>query len=354
MATQKDVAIYPDGSTEPGGYDAAYTTMTAFEAGENADITSGGSDLFINVEIVESDGSWDGAKDTDNTIFDGWKCDRASGNYVLVTAVGGARSSDGLWDTTAYILTSGSSYCIRIDNDTNSSNFLDIDFDGVQLEPTSTARGFQLYDGSYDNIVGFYKGYINGSDGTSYPIQSSSSTVELKVKNSIIEGGSYSYIENTTDDVFIINNTVFGGSYGGIRDLDGNVVTAINNAVFNTETADLVGTFLVANYNANDDEDGDNYVDLGDSEATWNAAFTDYSSSDVTIKDTNSVLYQAGLDPDSESEIPSDDIVGTERPTGANGVSIGAFEWEEAAPAAGQPYYKRFGGTPHTVTFRRW
>ena len=332
MATTKNIAIYPAAANAPGGYDETYTTMAAFESGEDGDISGGGTDLYLNVEIVESDGSWDGAPDTDNAIFDGWKCDRSNGNYITITAVGGARSSDGSWDTTAYYLTNGASYCIRIDNDTNSSNFLDIDFDGIQLAPSSTARGFQTYSGSYDNLVSFEYGYINCNQegGTSYPLQSSSATIELRVKNCIIEGGNYSYVENTTDDVFMINNTITEGARG-IRDLDGSVVTLINNAVFNTADDDITGTFLVENYNASDDLGGSNPVDLGDAVASWNAAFTNYAAGDFSLKDTNSVLYHAGLDPNSESEIPSDDIAGNERPTGGNAVSIGAYEWAEEA-----------------------
>ena len=38
----------------------------------------------------------------------------------------------------------------------------------------------------------------------------------------------------------------------------------------------------------------------------------------------------------------------------AYSAEILAFKSAGAAPAAGQPYFKRFGGVPHSITYRRW
>ena len=123
------IAVYPAGSTDPKStatygdpgeeYHESYTSMSAMEAAENGDLTDGDGTV-LHVEIIPSDGSWNGAPDATSVVFDGWKTDRSGeGGYVSIQAFGTARSSTGLYSTAAYILqrTSNSTLTLAIDND---------------------------------------------------------------------------------------------------------------------------------------------------------------------------------------------------------------------------------------------
>ncbi len=132
------------------------------------------------------------------------------------------------------------------------------------------------------------------------------------------------------------NGTVRGCDLNGIRATGTGKV--VNCAIFDNADDTLLVT-VTGNFLATDDGDGSNPVDIspGGTEADdWNDAFTDYTSGNFTVKNIDSVLYQAGLDQSSDSEVPSEDIAGNSRTDGLE--SIGAWEFL-AVPAtrAGLP-----------------
>jgi hypothetical protein len=348
MATEKKVAIYPAAANVPDGYDATYTTMALFEAGEDVDITVGsGTDEYILCEITPSDGSWNGAPDTDPTIFDGWKCDRSNGNYVRVTTIGSARSSDGKWDTGAYIM-SLADHAITLDNDTSASDFLDIEFEGIQINISNNDEPFRTRAIAYHGDIRILRCYFRTSTGYSIVNDTSDGTnLKLRIKNTVaISGGAYCFYNSGAHNLMYIYNSTFeDATNDNIRSTSG-TVNAVNVVSFNSPD-DFNG--ITCSYCASDDGDGTDPVDIspgGDESADWHSAMTDPDAAppDVSIKDVNSVLYHSGETQNNDSEIPTTDIAGVTRPAGDSRVSIGAFEWEtaeEGITVLASTYYNR-------------
>jgi hypothetical protein len=123
----------------------------------------------------------------------------------------------------------------------------------------------------------------------------------------------------------IINCTVYGRFDIG---MDQMVTGAkiLNTVVCNTSDDFNPTTSPTINYCASDDGDGTNSVDISPTtESTdWDAAFTDRTNDDFTIKDASSPLHASGLGSSTDADVPLDDYLGNTRNTTTP--SIGAFE----------------------------
>ena len=334
--TTRTVAIYPSGATPPSGYDATYTSMSAMEAAEDGDLVA--LNRFLRVEIVNSDGNWSTA-DTTAVTFDGWNCNRSAGQYVEIEVMSGARNpyTDGKWSASHYRL-SGSGIALIIDNDAAANNYFEADFIGLQVETSGANVAAVVRDLAYHKTIRFIACHFRNTNATGTEVIQlmDNSLAEVWFINSILERTTnhpaYSILRATsawTATAHFYNCTVVGGGLRGL-DVDQGTITVKNCAVFNNGSTDiLVLGGATVDYNASDDSVGTNYVDIspGTPESTeWNKAVMDYANGDYRLKDTNSVLYHAGLDQNSDSNVPSVDIAGNARPTGSNPVSIGAFE----------------------------
>lgn len=337
-ATTRTVSIYPSGASDPAGDDASYTTMSAMEAAEDGDLTSGAG-THLDVQITASDGNWNTA-DTTAVTFNGWTCDFASNEYIdIITLDDGARNNftDGKYSTTAYrIEVTGATSVINILNQT--TNFSAV-FDGLQLQKTSTTNSIFLVDSqSVTERLDVLNCFLDQQTGAN-ALYFIDSTGTYNIKNCIANTGSGAagqpvWIRGIGGNYNFYNCT-FDGNGNSVacfeNDSTGTVVVK-NCIAFNSADDWQFNQAVTTDYNSSDDGDGGdaNHVDLspGGTEADdWNDAFTDYSNGDYRVKDTGSVLYHAGLDQTSDANIPSTDIAGTTRPAGANPVSIGAFEF---------------------------
>jgi hypothetical protein len=106
-----------------------------------------------------------------------------------------------------------------------------------------------------------------------------------------------------------------------------------NNAVFNNndDIAVYAGSATIQ-YNATDDLDGTNAVNIspaayGTEAAAWTAAFRDYANGDFRLRDSASLLFDSGTTIVTVTE----DIIGTARPY-YNAYDIGAFEHDGLKP----------------------
>jgi hypothetical protein len=203
-------------------------------------------------------------------------------------------------------------------------------------------------DLAYHKTIKFIACHLRNTNATGTEVVqlTDNSLAQVWFINSILERvtdhPAYSILRTTaawTATAYFYNCTVVGG---GLRGLHVNLgtITVKNCAVFNNAgTADiLVLVGATVDYNASDVSVGTNWVDIspGASEPDgWNAAVIDYAAGDYRLKDTNSVLYHAGLSQASDPRVPSQDIAGNARPTGSNPVSIGAFEFDSAANLIG-------------------
>ena len=336
--TERSVAILPAEAAE-AGYDAYYNTMAEAEDLEDGDLTTGdGTHLTMN--IIESDGTWSAAPDTTAVTWDGWTCNYAAEQYITVQTVGGARSSNGLWDTTAYIQSVTDARCQLIDNDFSTTN-LAIEFIGVQFyQATIDLYTMETNSGSYLEYLGFEKCYIKTDVAGRVAIYCElDAAYTVVVKNCVIECTNASPSNRginctlATPTLYIYNNTIFGFN-NALRLSSGYVV---NNAIFDNDDEDTenFGGYNLLDYCATDDaSEGTNVVDISPAAEAdgWAAAFNAYAASqDVTVTSTDSPLYLAGQNQTADSEVPADDITGYTRPLAANPVTIGAFEYVTAA-----------------------
>lgn len=349
MANDRTVAIYPSGATSPGGYDATYTSWDAMENAEDGDLTNAsGSNTRLLVEITASDGSWSAVDSAQG--MDGWKTDKGTdGSCVEVYTLANSRSADGKWSASAYTLEPSWSVGRLVDNDATADSYLDVQFKQVQIQGRSGGDyAASVYTGAYHGEVGFIGCHfraVNALTDDLLWIRDQNATTVTRVKNCIFDCNSNAYealeITDTTGTCYVYNNTAFGGLTSGTENgFDGgnsDNITYKNNAVFNFPDNDFgnIGAIATVDYNASDDDYGTNSVDISptvpaDESGDWHAAFTDPDGSppDVSVKDTDSVLYAAGVGSGTDSEVPTDDIIGTAR--GSDSVCIGAYEYAGA------------------------
>ena len=116
---------------------------------------------------------------------------------------------------------------------------------------------------------------------------------------------------------------------------DGNDLRPVSCAVFNNDD-DFTDAFPSGypDFCASDDGDdgGTDGIDWTSEATDWANNFTDYANGDFSVKDASADIYLAGASQNDYSYVPSDDIIGTARPTGASQPSIGAFELAAAGP----------------------
>ncbi len=274
--------------------------------------------------VAKIDGTWINA-DTSAVVIDGWTTD--ANHYIKIYTTPEARH-DGKWNTNKYRLETNNVDCI-----TNYENYVRID--GLQIKLTTSTEQYAVWmrpGGTSEirisnNII---RGVVSGGNYvTGINFWNSASGTVGKIWNNIIYGfkgnstrvGICDWEADAT--LYIYNNTI-SDCYNGIYRYAG-TLTAINNVVFNN-VDDFKGTFSTCDHNASDDGDGTNAVDIspGANESDdWNDAFVDYANGDFHIKNTNSVLYNAGTN-DPGSGLFSDDIDGDTRDSSWD---IGADEY---------------------------
>ena len=305
MAVEVVKIVDPD-----DGAGADYTSLSAWEAGEQRDLVSADE---IAVAKCRCTG---GSADTTAVSIYGWTT--SSGCYIRIwTDPDEDYRHDGKWNTNKYRLEVGNNSCIII-----QEHYVRID--GLQIELTTSTERYAIWlkpDGSSDVRISntIIKGVVSGGSWvTGINTWGSSNDAVLKCWNNIIYGfNGYggAGIGNYNGILYAYNNTV-SDCRMGIRNYDpyDAVTHAVNNAVFNNDD-DFSGSFFTCDYNASDDVDGTNAVDISpgaNEEDDWNDAFVDYANGDFHIKNADSVLCNAGTN-DPGSGLYSDDIDGDAR-----------------------------------------
>lgn len=295
-------------------------TITATVSGNSIDIASIPTNAQITIEIQ---GQWTSA---DLPVdFDGWTGTGFDDGdaYLKVTTTGASRHNN------IHISESGgkaNSYRISA-----VFNGIVVDgpdsyvwIDGIQIDAGMSSFGTGI--GISSNSSGIHRisnciikgnqnlgGILN--TGIGYVFASVLDSLEVYCWNNIVYdfGGTLNIgiaMSMTDMDSYLYNNTIFNNTYGfyaatGTYEL-------INNNIFNNVDDFYDLTDATIDYCASDDGDGTNAIDIspGGVEADdWNDAMTDYANGDVSIKDTDSVLYNAGTD-DPGNGLYDDDIGG--------------------------------------------
>ncbi|MCP4649581.1 MAG: hypothetical protein GY853_05820 [PVC group bacterium] len=328
---QVDICVYPSGYSLDAGelakYGAThrYTTMASMEAGEDIDWVTATDNPVVDVLGGDGGNNWSGSPDSPVT-FAGWTVD--SDYYLTIQTIGTARNETTAYSTTYYAIETDADNAIAIDN---SSAFY-VHVDGIQARTFGGTARSTIYLTDSLGIIELKNCRIKNdcSAGYSRNINWNPTTGgTTRIWNTTFEGGQHSLFVNTGTVYFY--HSIITDSDDDAIETQGNSVTVINCAVFNNDD-DFQDAFTLVSYCASDDGDGSNAIDISPgTEATdWAAAFTDYSNGDFSVKDTNSVLYNAGDDLSSEftdltgdSDPLATDILGNTRTTD----DVGAYAY---------------------------
>lgn len=305
----------------------AYTSLTAWEAGQNGDITATGRNEEINRALVQ-----DNFEDA-NFAIDGWDTDSTHKIEIIVAANNRHR---GYWDTGRYrIQSADGSWAIL-----NYENFVTIK--GVQtrgdlygIVAASTGSGAVVTIDSclcYGTATGSVSNQMFATNGNhaaanTYWINSISiayGTLANYSTGFLCNGGvCYAY-----------SCTSGGGPYVGFRRLTGTFTAAKNCYSGGSSGFDYNGTITQTTCASEDA--------TATGTARDNIAYTTANFTNVTAGSENLMLVSDGTDPllnvgTDLSATFTTDIIGTTRPTGAGTWDIGAFEYI-AAGAGGLPW----------------
>lgn len=348
MATDRKVCIYPSCAAEPTGYGATYTSLSAMEAAENGDLTDSGGTRLV-VEIVASDGSWSGSPDTTKTLFDGWTCDYASGEYVWIYTVGDAKpdydTNDG-WDSTAYVNygTGGAlDHNVVIDND-HAVAGISMVWEDIQFKhDTASAEIIHFEDAGHVGYVAFKRCWFWQAQYVNNVITETAVDLddEILFQNCVFEGNaSYNlYGAPATGEVWLVNCTGYKGAFG--FESNGNDLYSVNTVAFWTLIGEWNGVMPSGYplYCAGDLSGavGTSGIDLTPSSQSTDlhTTFTDPDGNDYTLTGVTTVadIIATGVTNATESRVPLDDIRGSVRTLATPG--LGAFSAGVYVPPAG-------------------
>ncbi len=318
-----------DGTTNGvSGTTRAYNNLAEWEADEDAVLTE--------PHIVYCSAP-SGTDDTAALNIAGWATTAA--NYIHIKG----NQTTGIWDDSKYVHNVG---------DTNSQMLIGEDFVVIEdFQSVGTATGgnanYRMFVLSQvaSNSITIKDSILRGRGSTSNShcgIQINNAQANVSIYNVIIydmigSDGRAVNVQAATG-VTILNTTMKPHATYGINNGIGSGLTVMNCAIFDTSFRDLYdptpANSSVSSYNAADDVLGSNGVALNNNAGgEWDASFTDISSSgvsDFSVKDTDSLVYDAGTD-DPGNGLYSDDITGFTRTTNWD---IGAFEYDDSAPPA--------------------
>ena len=325
-------AIGGDGQSQAHTNDAqghrAYKSLSEWEAAEQKDLVT--ADEIHRVYYAGS------VRDNTACTVAGWN-DTGPSNYVLIAGDPTAPDADGINPNDAV-----SELHYRIGG---------IDGHALTMSINSwRIEDFQIdHESATNNRIALRISSINPSNGTvdmklrrsrirwnaaetianHDAIGATDPDIVLDIENCIVDwarGGSAEIAAIFDGDVTIFNS-VFTGADTGVQ-INGGTAVLKNCALFDNgdDVLDNSGgsATITIDTCASDDGDGANPVDIspGATEADdWNDAFEDYANGDFAIKDSNSVLADAGT-----AGGPAADILGANYGT----ADIGAFAFDAA------------------------
>jgi len=298
----KTVTVRPSG----GDYTSLQAAITG-EVSANANLVTMAGILTISIE-----GDWSGGTDTTAVVLTGFTT--SADYYVKVVTDSSNRADKTGINTSRYILQLDSTRDFRV-----QQNYTVID--GLQIDCTTSGYCFEVNSANTNIVVkNCYARYQNG--GTGYV--TSNAGASIKVENSISFNGGTAEAASTQGfyciaGTMVVYNCVAAYANDGME-RDAGTMTVVNSAVFGS-TDDFDGTISI-DYCASDDGDGTNAI--APSGGAWTNEFSDPVNGDFTLLNGGN-LYDAGIGPSSDANVPTTDIDGTTR-SGAS-CDIGADEY---------------------------
>ena len=304
------------GAGDGTSFENAYSCLEDWESSEQCDLTDNGGDVMC-VYCKSSSGT----DDSNHFTITGW----TTGPNCYIEIIGYDFPSDGIWDDSAYVLSSRIAVYedyvrfrkLQIENNATGTDHLS------SLFTTSIGTpNYYLIDSCIFKSTATSTGIVSG-------IRPSYSSTIMDIVNCVVYGfnvdsSHYGIYCNSCTTVNIYNCTVYD-CYHGIYEQNG-TVSAYNCAVGNC-TDDFYN--VDCSYCCSDDGDG------GDSQSpsggSWANEFNNTSGGDFSLKSGGNCVGNGTDDPGSG--LYSDDIIDTSR---SSTWDIGAFEYEEAEESAGQ------------------
>jgi hypothetical protein len=301
----RSVTIDPDGGGD-------YTSLNSAESTEQAtyaDLVSDGNTMTF---VQSSSG---GTADTVAVSISGWTVDAThditveadSGHEAIKTGYTAARAR--LEVTDAVPLDIREEYVtiknIQVKKIYSSGAHLAI------VNITAVASG-----GSNITFDGCYLSGQNASGAYTQGLRIDDDDATVNVLNTIVDKSQRWGITVQRGNANIYNCTIYNGGYSSSRGLDlgssAGTVVMKNTAIgtFSDDVYDGGASSLTIDYCASDDGDGTNSV--GPAGGSWAAEFADPANGDFTLLNTGN-LYDAGVGPTGDSNVPTTDIDGDTR-----------------------------------------
>jgi hypothetical protein len=354
MATEVIRYVDPDSSGGNGttnalsGANAAYASLSAWNAARARDITSATGDNTIERVICCSNGASHTADTTQLVMAAGWVT--STTNYIQIEA---EVSHGGSWNTSVYRFTP----TISVNNDGGiiiSTNAKFMVFDGLQIGVIQGNASNQIdqfsiasnatWSHKFRNLL--IKGtYIGGSDNDCICTHAAGGTGTVYVYNCILHSpdfgsnqGSAIYSAGTSYTWYVYNNTFIAGAHGnsyGINNTTASyTVKAINNLFtgYSGGRSAAGGAMAGSGYNATTDSSIGYTVSGGSTgdRLSQTFSFVDANNGDFHLKSDDPGAKGHGLT-DPGSGLFSDDIDGQTRSAPWD---IGADQYVAAVSAA--------------------
>ncbi len=302
------VAVVDEKEIAESGGD--YTTLAAWEAGEQDDIIHEGK-----IASAKITGVWT-ADDSTQMILDGWISSK--GNYTKIYTDGAARHN-GIWVTTAHRLKPSSTTAHGFKLAATGNDGCRIE--GLQITvadvPTGVVWGISasaISDLQISHCIIRGPNHANAQRG----IQALGS-INAKVWNNVLYDWVSNAVNASGSKFYIYNNTCIGGS-AGITSVVASDVIAKNNIVQDA-TTNYSGTFDGTSTNNLDD---DGTAPGGSPQNNKTLTFADKVGKNFRLIVTDAAVDN-GANLSADSDLPiSDDIIGRTR---CAPWEIGAFEF---------------------------
>ncbi len=300
--------IDPDatGAGNGNSWTDAYTSLNAFEAAEQQDLTDGGGDWMHAYARASS-----GTADTTETEINGWVTGVA--NYLLIEAASTDRASASGYDVSKYRLevTDPASAPLLINDEF-------IRLKHLQLKAIYVAQGFR-YVLRVQAVAASNQHYVEScyldSDtaGQSYTgYYNDDVDLNVKIFNTIITNMSNRGVRLDGSTIEMYNSVIYGITGTGIRGDGASNWTIKNTAVFltNDDFLDNTSGSWTLDYNSSDDNDGTNNIAGNEADANWTTDFNGAATGDFTLLVGSPLFITGGVD-NPGAGLYSTDIEGT-------------------------------------------